>query len=122
LGFWGKSVHKLIFCRHVAPSGLVRVFLCRPGGPPSPAKRGTAQIPQQGDAESLQREAHTLKGAALNLSAQGVSAAALRLEQIGREGNLSAGKKALRELNDDLVRLETYVDQPGWKTEILNNF
>ena len=76
---------------------------------------------EQGDAESLQREAHTLKGAALNLSAHGVATAALRLEQIGREGNLSEGKKALSELNDDLVRLETYVGQPGWKTEILNN-
>ena len=46
MGFWGKSVHKLTFCCHVAPSGLVHVFLCRSGWPPCQGKRGTAQISQ----------------------------------------------------------------------------
>lgn len=36
---------KLIFLRSVLLSGLVPAFLCQPGGPPSPAKNGTAQIP-----------------------------------------------------------------------------
>ncbi|MFH1292697.1 MAG: response regulator [Pseudomonadota bacterium] len=76
---------------------------------------------EQGDAEGLIRQAHTLKGAAANLSADGVAAAALRLEQIGREGDLSAGMDGLSELNDDVARLEAYVGRPEWKMEAPNN-
>jgi len=50
---------------------------------------------EQGDAEGLRRQAYTLKDAAANLSDNKVAAATLRLEQIGREGDLSVGKEAL---------------------------
>jgi len=68
---------------------------------------------EQGEAASLERQAHSLKGAAANLSANGVAATALRIEQMGREANLSAGKKILEELNDDVARLEAYVGRLG---------
>jgi signal transduction histidine kinase/DNA-binding response OmpR family regulator/HPt (histidine-containing phosphotransfer) domain-containing protein/HAMP domain-containing protein len=76
---------------------------------------------KQGDGETVERRAHTLKGAAANLSANQVAAAALRLEQVGREGNLSAGKEALAELKDEVTRLKAYAGQPGWKMEASNN-
>ncbi|MEW6326132.1 MAG: response regulator [Thermodesulfobacteriota bacterium] len=69
---------------------------------------------EQSDAEVLQREAHTLKGAAANLSADRIAAVALRLEQMGRDRKLLAGEQTLRELEDELACLKTYISQPGW--------
>jgi HPt (histidine-containing phosphotransfer) domain-containing protein len=43
-----------------------------------------------GDAKALMLEAHTLKSSCANLGALGLSALAKRLEEIGREGNVTA--------------------------------
>jgi CheY-like chemotaxis protein len=51
------------------------------------------------DADRLRVEAHTLKGAAANLSANHVAAAARALEQIGAGKNLDAVEAAWRELS-----------------------
>ena len=69
---------------------------------------------EQGDGEVLREKAHALKGSAANLSADGIAAAALRLEQIGREGNLAEGEEALDALNDNVAHLEAYVDYIDW--------
>jgi len=69
---------------------------------------------EQGDGASLQQKAHTLKGSAANLSADTIVATALHLEQMGREGNLQAGKQALDELNDNVAYLEAYVKDIDW--------
>jgi signal transduction histidine kinase/DNA-binding response OmpR family regulator len=80
-------------------------------------KRMPAQVAElraaleQGDAEMLQREAHTLKGAAKNLSADELAAAALCLEQIGRGGDLTQAKQALGELEAQAVSLREYISQ-----------
>jgi HPt (histidine-containing phosphotransfer) domain-containing protein len=47
---------------------------------------------EQGDAERVERKAHSLKGAAVNLNANELAAATLRLEQIERERKLVSGK------------------------------
>jgi CheY-like chemotaxis protein/HPt (histidine-containing phosphotransfer) domain-containing protein len=69
---------------------------------------------EQGDGQALEREAHRLKGSAANLSADRIAADALRLEQMGREGNLAGGKQALGVLNEDVARLEAYVGHIDW--------
>ena len=69
---------------------------------------------EEGNAETLQREAHTLKGSAANLSADSIVAAALRLEQMGREKDLTAGEQTLGELQAELASLEAYLSQIDW--------
>jgi HPt (histidine-containing phosphotransfer) domain-containing protein len=51
------------------------------------------------DADLIRREAHGLKGAAGNLSAHGLSAAARTLERVGAEGRLDAADAAWRRLS-----------------------
>jgi len=69
---------------------------------------------EQGNGETLQQEAHRLEGSAANLSVERIAAAAFALEQVGREGNLEAGKQALGELENEVARLEAYVNQIDW--------
>ena len=66
------------------------------------------------DADALALQAHKLKGAAANLSADQISAAALRLEQMGRDGDLSASDQVFGELNEEFARLKRCVGQLGW--------
>jgi HPt (histidine-containing phosphotransfer) domain-containing protein len=50
------------------------------------------------DAEGIRVAAHALKGAAGNLSATGLVAAARTLERLGAEGGVNAAPSALRQL------------------------
>lgn len=72
----------------------------------------------QGDAEALKQHAHTLKGSAANLSAGDVSAAASRLEAMGRAGDLSAGEAGIADLEGRLSRLSAYVDGIDWVADV----
>ncbi|HZZ28952.1 MAG TPA: response regulator [Pirellulales bacterium] len=58
------------------------------------------------DAPTIQRAAHTLKGALQNLSADGGAAAALNLEKQGRSGDLNGAKQSLSDLKAELDRLQ----------------
>jgi len=69
---------------------------------------------EEGNAEILQREAHTLKGSAANLSADNIAAVALRLEQMGREKDLTAGEQTFGELEAELTRFEAYLGRIDW--------
>jgi PAS domain S-box-containing protein len=66
------------------------------------------------DAEALTRQAHTLKGASANLSADGISAVARQLENMGRAGDMSEGDQKLGELEAEINRLAKYVSQVNW--------
>jgi two-component system sensor histidine kinase EvgS len=57
-------------------------------------------------AEDVQQGAHRLKGALLTLGAKPAAEVALRLEQMGRHGELAEAPAALAQLRDELVRLE----------------
>jgi HPt (histidine-containing phosphotransfer) domain-containing protein len=59
----------------------------------------------QRDCLRVQRLAHTLKGAASNFCAEGVAAAAQRLENMGRAGDLTGAAEAYEALTDALNRL-----------------
>jgi len=68
---------------------------------------------QDRDMVALAQNAHRLKGAAANLSAKAIAAAALKLEQIGKSGCPDECEQALAELNktvqsfnQDLIRID----------------
>ena len=58
------------------------------------------------DSEEVRIIAHSLKGAAGNLSACGVQKAALALEKVGRAGDLANAPPAVASLEKELARLE----------------
>ncbi|MDZ4699341.1 MAG: ATP-binding protein [Rhodothermales bacterium] len=62
-----------------------------------------------GDADALRYQAHTLKGAAANLGANALSAAAFELEKIGKVGALDGAGEALIRLVAERDRLEAYL-------------
>ena len=59
----------------------------------------------QGEMAELRRAAHTLKGSADVFAAQPVVDAALRLETMGRDGDLTYGEDAWSDLEDVVARL-----------------
>jgi two-component system, sensor histidine kinase and response regulator len=56
-----------------------------------------------GDANALQRSAHTLKGSRGNFSTKDAHAPALQLETLGRAGSLDGAAEILRTLKEQLV-------------------
>jgi CheY-like chemotaxis protein len=68
----------------------------------------------QGDGETIARQAHSLKGSAANLSAEKIADTALRLENMGRQGDLSYADPILGELESELGRLKAFVSQCEW--------
>jgi HPt (histidine-containing phosphotransfer) domain-containing protein len=54
------------------------------------------------------REAHSIKGGALNLTASALADAALALEQIGRSGNLDNAFEALENMALEFQHLEAF--------------
>ena len=64
-----------------------------------------------GAAEEIGRAAHKLKGAMANFSADAAVAAALRLEKMGRSGDLDASDEALKDLESEVERLVDALQQ-----------
>jgi two-component system, sensor histidine kinase and response regulator len=60
---------------------------------------------QKGDMAVLERSAHSLKGAASNLSASAAAAAALQLEKDAKNKNAAAAKASLREVERAVAEL-----------------
>lgn len=58
----------------------------------------------RGDAEALQHAAHTLKGCVANFGAGPAREAALKLEMIGRAGDLTPAPVACNDLESELAR------------------
>jgi len=59
----------------------------------------------------VEREAHRLKGAAGNLSAKRLAELALKLELLGRTGNLAGAEEVINSLRNEYKRLEEYFHQ-----------
>ena len=64
---------------------------------------------EQEDGDALRKGAHSLKGASANLSMNGLSAAALQLEQMGRKRELAEADQALSELVTQFEVLEKFL-------------
>jgi two-component system, sensor histidine kinase and response regulator len=65
------------------------------------------------DAERLQRAAHSLKGAVSTLAAQKAIDAALKLERLGRAGDLQEAEKAYEALESAINRLRPVLESLG---------
>jgi HPt (histidine-containing phosphotransfer) domain-containing protein len=64
-----------------------------------------------GDAQGLERAAHSLKGSVANFGAKSAYDAAYRLEVLGREKKLIDAGVALSLLRSELARLETAIER-----------
>jgi two-component system sensor histidine kinase/response regulator len=62
------------------------------------------------DAKALEKAAHGLKGALGNFSVQAAYDAALRLEMIGRSGDLNKADEALINLEEEIERLRSALE------------
>src|SRR5262249_58589383 len=60
-----------------------------------------------GDPERVLHAAHSLHGLVVTFGAEAASLAALRLEDIGRSGDLSSVDEAVGALEDEISRLQT---------------
>ena len=69
------------------------------------------------DPDRLQRAAHSLKGAVATLAAQRVFEAALRVERLGRSGDMSQVDKAYALLEMQVQRLRTVLETVGMGKE-----
>ena len=65
----------------------------------------------EGDAETLWKEAHSIKGGAANLTAFDLAEAALALESVGKSGNVKGGAENLERLETEFCRLESYAEE-----------
>lgn len=63
------------------------------------------------NAELVKKQAHAIKGGAANLAVDGLAAAALQLEQIGRSGDLERGGHGMGYLVKEFERFERYLQQ-----------
>ena len=59
----------------------------------------------RGDAQGMSRAAHGLKGSVANFGARTAVAAALALEQVGRDGDLAGARESLEKLERALAEL-----------------
>lgn len=61
-----------------------------------------------GDAETVKKEAHSIKGGAANLTADSLYSSALELEKIGKSGELGDAGDALEKLSREFRRLKDF--------------
>ncbi len=61
------------------------------------------------DLEIVKKEAHTLKGGAANLTAQGLSRIASELEDMGKSGKPQGMEKVLEKFEKEFLRLEMFL-------------
>jgi CheY-like chemotaxis protein/HPt (histidine-containing phosphotransfer) domain-containing protein len=60
---------------------------------------------ERGDAEALARDAHAIRGSVANFRAEAAVSAAVKLEQIARDGDLSLAGSALARLESEVCRV-----------------
>jgi len=65
----------------------------------------------KGQAKEVERVAHGIKGAAANLGARGVANLCLKLELLGRTGDLAEAEGMLDKLKSEFERLQEHVQQ-----------
>ena len=65
---------------------------------------------QEENLTNVQREAHSIKGGALNLMANGLMNASKNLETLAKSGSLKNALKLLDEIKSEHVNLKEYID------------
>jgi len=70
-----------------------------------------AETIKRGEAKVVEREAHSLKGAAGNLGAKPMADLALQLELLGRKGDLAVAEEIVCNLRTAFEHLEVYINK-----------
>ena len=68
------------------------------------------------DMGALDKDAHQFKGAAANLGAKGIAAAAFKLEKIGKSGNPQGSDQAIDELSQAVEVFDRHMNQLDWES------
>jgi len=68
----------------------------------------------KGDAPSARLQAHTIKGAAANISAPALREAAHEMEELGKTGRLDEALGMMPRLETEFERLKLVLRQNGW--------
>ena len=76
-----------------------------------PHLKTLSQVANEGDAKGVEREAHSIKGAAANLGAKGIAELSLQVELQGRTGDLAPAQEMLDNLRTEFKRFEEYIHQ-----------
>jgi len=71
-----------------------------------------------GDPATLERSAHSLKGAAANLGLEAAKKLAAGLELKGKEADLDGSGELLSRLEKELERFREFVSKPGWEKRL----
>jgi len=71
--------------------------------------RTIQQAIDAGDAGTIRKEAHSIKGGAANLTAVPLSRIASELESAGESGDMNQGRNHLKKLQDEFARLKDYI-------------
>ena len=69
------------------------------------------QAREKDDARTVEREAHSLKGAVSILGAKKITDLALELELSGRAGDLTDAKKKIDKLRTEFEHLKEYINK-----------
>ena len=72
---------------------------------------------ENNNAESVSREAHSIKGGAANLTAHDLAQSAFELEKLGKSGVLEGGFELLEKLENEFFILEIFADDMNEETE-----
>lgn len=72
---------------------------------------GIRQAVASNDAVGLASTAHAMRGSVSNFTVRRASQSALRLEQMGRDGDLTRSEQALEELEDEIARLRPVLEE-----------
>ena len=122
-----QRVHLGLALHGVGAAGDLRVGVGHPQGPLGRemlaemidllAVEGPKQMAEikaaydAGDAEAVMRAAHTLKGSVSLFAAASATAAALRIEMLGRERNLQGFPQAWADLQNCVADLQSALDR-----------
>jgi PAS domain S-box-containing protein len=68
------------------------------------------QAAEAGDSDAVQKNAHSIKGAAGNLSAQNIAHTALMIEEKGRSGDVSGIPSQVKYLKSEISRLRKFIE------------
>jgi two-component system, sensor histidine kinase and response regulator len=63
---------------------------------------------RNGNAETVHKEAHSIKGGAANICADDLSKTALEMELLGKSGSVDSGDEVLTRMEKEFVRLDEY--------------
>jgi PAS domain S-box-containing protein len=83
--------------------------------------KSLSEAAKRDDAKLVEREAHSIKGAAANIGANGMADLSLKLELMGRTGDLSRAQEMMDKLKGEFERLEKYAHQRSERENVLKS-